>query len=313
MKTIELTALNGSNPAAFLAALGVLHAAPVGTRLSWVARAGWTPVLHGTDAAEELLDWLEADLERWKTDSLLTDMPFPDLKPTPADYRDTIQTYFEMGWERRLNMLGSLVTLGLDTKGKPAEEKKTSGKGKKSAPKRGATETGLPTELFLGGGPQKMLEVAEKIMKACDRKALSSTLWGPWDYNPKLGGFRWEQTSARVHALSLEKPENDKRTVVGVEWLAFRGLTLLASLTTPKGKASTVGIHRNPDPEFSWPIWSAPAALPSVEALLSDGDIKHYSPAELLTRGVVERYASHIIWVGDKYRNLAPPHRLEGP
>jgi hypothetical protein len=74
--TVVLTGLDGANPLAFLAGLGVLrvldhrarqHVRPL-PRLSWLNEGCWRPVIHGVHNIDAVIGELLEDKETWKDD-----------------------------------------------------------------------------------------------------------------------------------------------------------------------------------------------------------------------------------------------------
>ena len=59
--TLDLSALDGSNPRDFLATLGLLHVGPPSWKLSWEDTDAWRPKLHGVPDLGEVLDVVDAD------------------------------------------------------------------------------------------------------------------------------------------------------------------------------------------------------------------------------------------------------------
>lgn len=84
--------------------------------------------------------------------------------------------------------------------------------------------------------------------------------------------LRLDPTAERLYALRLSNPTttDDFCTEIGAEALAIPAFALLPVVPgrRPVTVASTRGSHRV---TFSWPIWSVPATLPTVRALLWEG------------------------------------------
>ena len=96
MSELTLTGLDGTNPLAFFAALGVLEGVdgPERCRLRWAYDGGWRPVLISPfETLESVVDRLDEDRCSCVADPALalTYAGKQDLKPPPQLFRDCLE------------------------------------------------------------------------------------------------------------------------------------------------------------------------------------------------------------------------------
>lgn len=122
--------------------------------------------------------------------------------------------------------------------------------------------------------------------------------------------LRWDPTAERNYALMAENPTAEgTRVDAPLEWLAFRSLPLFPSFprgATPKPRILTTGVRgRGDEMEFSWPLWSAPASLRTVQSLVQmnmHGD----DSKERALRGIFALCDSSIRRTSQGFGNFGP-------
>jgi hypothetical protein len=277
-----LTGLDGSNPLAFLAALGVLrvltdrgHAA----RLRWVLAGRWAPVLAAELDREALLDLLDDDRRAWAREPALQ-LSYSkeggpgetrDLKPRPADGRAWLEGLLASGSPRSLAQAFFTET---------------------AQDNNGNTK---PTALHFTAGQQQFLAMALDLQADLLREDLEEALYGPWRYVRELPVFGWDATAARDYALRASNPSTDKKTgVPGADWLALMGLAFLP--VSPVGdRVRTPGCSGGwKDGSFRWPLWTVPVSAPTVRSLLSLRGLEEMDEPERRARGIGAVYRSEI-------------------
>ena len=258
MTPILLEGLEGTNPLAFLAALGVLVAldeargdgpAP---RLSWQDAGGWRPVIHSVhESIETLVAALDADRESCKTEPALlftyakvkeskgkpTKVEHvEEVKPPPADLRKQLLEWLAdttASDRRTLDWFTSFVSEG-------------------AFDNNGAAK---PSPLHFVAGQQKFLTSARKLVAGVTPAALEAALIGPWAYDSSLPVLRWDNTETRDYALRASDPAKEKLGNPGADWLALRGLSMLT--TTPhrrqQGAPGAYGSWKGGG--WRWALW----------------------------------------------------------
>lgn len=282
MSELWLTGLDGKNPVAFLAALGVLAvtsdaAEGPAPRLVWRGSGTLHPVLvDGPDRAA-LIDLLRADLASFRDEPALGRMryakggegpPAHDLKPPPD---------FLVGYLRDLVTGRSRRSLGFAAAF--CSDVAVDGNG-----------NAKPTALHFTAGQQELLTMVDDLLAegtGVTGEDLEEALFGPWRYHRQLPVLGWDNSSARDYALRAGDPSKDKKLgVPGADWLAFRGLPFLR--IAPVGdRVMTTGCRGEwKTGALRWPLWSAPLTRSVVAALLTSPELFEADPRVLAGRGI---------------------------
>jgi hypothetical protein len=293
---VALTGLDGSNPLAFLAAVGalqVLSRTPpqLGSQvyLSWRDDGTWMPVLHGVASLEQVADAVMADRETWRCDPSLTlaytkqgqrvgpDDPAAcwDVKAPPSVFRE---------------YLDELAILAATGPRRPADVAAALGS------ENGLDNSGFvkPTGFHFTAGQQQFLRMVTGIRDGLERSHVERALNGPWTRDSTLPTLAWDSMSARMYALRAADPSTEKRGgEPGADWLAFMGL-LAFSVSARRGKLATPCFEGGwKNATFSWPMWTVPLTRRVVRSLLSS--VSAMGAAELRARGVAIVFSSRVI------------------
>lgn len=129
---------------------------------------------------------------------------------------------------------------------------------------------------------------------------LERALFFAWERRDPTQSFRWDPLEDRRYALRFEDPSTDEGTTVhGANRLASVALPLLAAVPVRvrgKIRLGAVGTGWTSGRVYiSWPIWSRPASLKSIVAMLAspDEDLKGRDGL-----GVIRIYRAERISVG---------------
>jgi len=294
---LVLTGLDGSNPLAFLAALGALRTlSEVCTqrhvRMSWQRAAGWNPVLHVDSPLSD--DALVQDLFRG-LGTPLHDKAFSlgkDLNVTSREFRAFA--------EEAVSASTRAERLWADFATAFACDALTNDDGK-------IQDTALRT--MSGAGHQHFLQFMLQLARLTEPEHIRQALFQPWTYDDPGPSLRWDPQDDRRYALRWKDPSTDKiHTVRGANRLAVEGLSMIA--TAPVGsRLETTGFRGRgkSDTAWTWPIWACPLGPDSVRSLLALGELQTETPsrATLSAIGIAEVYRCRRITVG-KYRNFTP-------
>lgn len=265
MNAHVLTGLDGSNPLAYLAALGVLVAldeAHVGSeherpRLSWRLEGVWRPVLHcDHEDLDAVLRALDEDREAVKGDPVLgfsycaAQKPIADVKPSAQELRAQLVTWGASATpfaRRTVDWFSALVSEGaLDGKG-----------------------ASKPSALHFYAGQQRFLTAASTLANAVNVAALREAVVGPWTYTSKLPVMSWDNTDTRDHALRASNPASEKLGNPGADWLAVRGL-LCFPTAAARGYQETAGVSGTwKKGLFTWSLWSTPLTLVTARSVVT--------------------------------------------
>lgn len=262
-QTMQLSALDGYNPLAFLTACGVTtvlaeHGKEV--RLSWQDNGRWVPQLHTDLSREALLEVLLNDIAAWR-DGPALDLHYSKNKsdPEPGEWDlkappDVFRRYLDkvrsaqghLPWWRHAAAF--------------AAEGVTDNSGKTK-----------PLALHFTAGQQRFLEMVGKLVApstGVSESDLGEALFDGWRYQRELPVLGWDATDTRDYALRARNPSGDsKMGNAGADWLAFRALGILRSVRDGD-RIRTTGCRGGwKDGTFRWPLWEVPAGLASIRTL----------------------------------------------
>lgn len=302
---MDLVGLDGSNPLAFLAALGTLRLLDENRRrsprLAWQsAHGGWAPRLWtGGEAdparlAKSLAETLQATadhpaLGRWD-----------DLSVPPEEFRSfVLAAAAEASPEDRL-WADLAAAFGCEATPDTAGSRTT------------IQDTALRT--MSGAGHQHFLLTMRNVLGTVTADQVHKALFEPWTYDDPLekSTLRWDPRDDVRYALRWRNPSGDpdrkrRGSMLGANALAVHGLPLLP--TAPVGtRLRTTGFsRRHRQVTWTWPIWETPLPVAVVRSLLCLQELQTPSPPreELARRGIAEIYRSRRITTG-KYRNFTP-------
>lgn len=295
---IPLPGLNGANPLAFLAALGVMriltqHDSEYKTMMSWNARSAYlSPIIH--TSSPSIFD--ESTLTQFIIDKLKS---FDDhyIKMALDFYSDNSthnlskeihnknNSIYDIGW---LSALGSSIT---------------------DSSCNNQLQT-VRTDYFEGN--------IKSIIQNTDDKHIKRALFQSWDYGDALNNqsLHWDPSEDRRHALQWDKPSGDPNRkesggMLGANRLGFEAIPLFTSF--PFGdKLQTIGFTGNKanNTYWTWPIWKYPIQLHTIKSIMTMPDIHEtaISPKQikkLKSLGIHHLYRSRRILVG-KTPNLTP-------
>jgi hypothetical protein len=290
MTPLVLNGLDGSNPLAFLAALGVLLAvdeaseADAKPMLAWTLRGTWQPTLTSVHAdIDALAAALDADRRIACDDPALRftyvdgGKVVADVKPSPAELRAALTS-----WAREAAPTSRRTTdwfTGFISEGATDNN----GRGK-------------PSALHFTAGQQKFLKAARDLAEGASSESIREALVGPWSYRSDLPVMGWDNTETRDYALRASNPATEKKLGnPGADWLALRGLACLPTAAIRQRQVTTGVVGGWKDSTFAWPLWMPPLTVPVVKSLLTTSDLRSASPVHRARRGVGVVFETHIL------------------
>lgn len=309
---VRLTGLDGSNPLAFMAALGILrllhYRSPCdqAPRLSWRDEGQPVPVIHGMESLDVLIQVILEDKESWADDPAfnlaysdedgqLVDPRKPtagehtrDLKPKPQVLRQFLEGLADLactasgGADRAA---GLNLRKSLETSAAYGSELIQDNNGNTK-----------PTALHFTAGQQCFLAQVAGLQAGVAAEDLREALEGPWRRTSLLPNMGWDSTNARAYALRATNPAGDKKaTIAGADWLAFIGLGALPSFPAG-GKLLTTGVRGGwKDSVFTWPLWDRPAGYASAKSLARTPLESLRQPELRRARGIFAVYSAKIL------------------
>lgn len=294
--SILLVGLDGSNPLAFLAALGTLRtlttALPGETvKMSWEQCDGaWRPRLwcslavDGELAIEKLVEVLIRDRSLHPTRVI-------DYKAKNIDVAAFYRLVREVG------------------KVEPDQDAWIASLANDIHPDATSPLQLTRSDYFVGN--------LDQVMARTTSEHLQKTLLRRWQYNDALSGqsLHLEPTEDRRHAYQWNQPSGDPNrnksgNMLGANRLAIEALPLFLGLpsSNPARLFMTgwTGV-RSDDATWSWPVWDASISVDVVKSTLALTELQAVKPRldRLLPIGIRSVYRSRRILV-EKTPNLTP-------
>jgi hypothetical protein len=282
--------LEGSNPLAFLAAVGAMRICQLtwpqlDLRMRWLQSSGWNPEIIGLPVEEEfeLCNALEqsphwAPLKKFGTLGKNINVPLSVFAETVRSV--VVQTGSD---DRRAGDF--IAAFGTDVFDDPDKNR-----------------IKYSDLCFItGSGHQHFLGTAKSLSESVSAKHLHEALFGPWKYADEGLSFRWDPDDAKEYALRWRNPSIGGVTSVwGASRLAFEGLPLFPTVASEQG-ARTVGFAtRARNHELTWPIWSHPISVDTIRSLLNIRELTEAVPdrTALTQRGVLEVFRVQRVRIG---------------
>jgi len=298
---IVLAGLDGSNPLAFLAALGTMrtltNALPaIAVKMAWTQHGGhWSPVISLNRSFDEkeltqlLFDHLEKDIQKHPVAFM------ESLKGAAPDH--VYQLFRHRSDHAELNNKNELDWL--------------SAMSADLAPEATSQLQTARRDYFFGN--------MKNVMHLTEFDHLFRTLFQTWDYGDSLENqsLHLEPSEDRRHAHQWYKPSGDPNRkkqggMLGANCLAIEAFTLFQSIAVGD-KLSTRGFsgNRADNTWWTWPLWSCPLDLDTIGSLLGLYALQTINPltVELRARGIEMVFRSQRILVG-KTPNLTPAESI---
>ncbi|MDI3258793.1 MAG: hypothetical protein QJR02_03760 [Sinobacteraceae bacterium] len=260
MTRIQLAGVDGSNPLGFLAALGILRVIRC-ARLGFSDDGSYQAFVEGR-CQDDLVRLVTADAVaaanksapwRFTYTKAATKKQGPkevaDLKPPPDEFKRFLATSIDAWLNGDDEAAAYAAAYATDV----------------AVDGNGNTK---PTAFHFTAAQQTFLGAVEEIRASVTQEWVKESLFN--GYSERQGSnLRWEPGSERNWALMEGDPSKDKTRVnAPLEWLAFRGLSLLPSF--PRGsRILTSGVFgRGDDMRFVWPLWFTPASAQTIRSTL---------------------------------------------
>jgi len=310
----RLDGLEPDNPLAFLALLGLLRAleeveADLPEEERWWPRAfwavdggAWRPILRLKRQVDRslLCARVETGMKAFRDAYAFTGYATPNFPV--EEYRAFVREAEHTDDRRRLDVLAAIATDQI------LDMKRSKKKSKENDEKASASDrvSSTPLCLMTGQGHQEFLpRLVTAVNFSIAIEEIEASLFTRWRRADKEGkvSFRWDPEEAARQALMAGDP-TDKRykqgSETGANRLAAIGLSVLPVFRdpTPGADTGTVPGGATVNGEFAlyWPIWTEPASLAAIRALLLHPDLLH--PGALGHLGVQAAYRSFVVQLG---------------
>ena len=295
-----LPGLDGANPLAFLAALGVVSAVKgmfPEVRLGWrQTNHGWRPSMQGcTEDKDRFSEQLNEALQSASMTVFGTDKKMPFAVEKFSNALLDAQTRSSIANRRDADFLA--------------------GFGVESYPDKKANifqDSHLRMVRSGDSSGQGLPFYAQAIRQATTLNHIQRALFHPWDYRDKdvTYSLRWDPQEDQRYALRADDPSKSK----GGSMLAANALAIEALRCFPVfsvgGKARTTGFQVSAKGEiyFVWPIWTPMVGADTIQSLLTlpDFGTDPLPRSSLARMGVEEVYRSQRIRPNQYYANFSP-------
>lgn len=302
---VALPGLDGANPLAFLAAIGLLRALSEFRtgyrlpRLAWESNGSRTIAqlyLNSPDPIEDLLPRI-VEQAREATGHLQFQFA-QDLSVSHSLFRKFCLDAASLATALDHSVADYAVAFGSELSLDEAEV---------------ITDTSFRT--MAGAGHQHFIGFMTNILGKTEVPHLSKALFSPWIYDDPVESLtmRWDPIDDVRYAVRWRNPSGDpvrkrRGSMLGANCLAIMALPLFPTVCSPNG-IMTTGFRgrRASNTFFTWPIWSRPLTIDSIRSLLSLANLQLDCPRSSVFEavGIEEVFRAQRLTIG-KVRNFSP-------
>lgn len=289
---LVLSALDGSNPLAFLAALGTLRLVSLEMnaeiQMAWERRDGfWRPKLRPIIIGEGLCERLASSNWWAPVGDFIQALNSNNITVPVKEFQPFVMEAWENAQPTDRRVADFAAAFGCEV----CEEED----------KNRIERTGFC--FITGSGHQDFLGTAAELAKCVTAAHIYDALFGEWKTEKKYS-MRWDPADAAEYALQWEDPgPKGAWAVWGANRLAFEALpyfpTAPVETIMQAARLRTTGFSRR-NREFTWPIWQDFISADSVRSLLSLGELQEDTPNRpaLMSLGIQEIYRAQRIRIG---------------
>lgn len=322
-----LTGLDGSNPLAFLAALGTLRTLTLewpnrNVKMAWTQHSGaWRPAIRASPQpnADQLLDALRgasSQLDQMVPSQLRCagENASPKNKKGEAKWAGKLRFPPEAYREYSENAASrSSLTYRADCEfaavwASPVVTETVD-----------KVEVVVRTTLDFTAGNQAFIQMVSELIETCTHEDLQQCLFDPWRYQEDAISLRWDPIDdTRRYALQAIDPTNNSKNpilgVPGANRLALEALPLFPSVPQQSQLHTTGFGHIDRHTVWSWPVWNAFLELNTVRSLIAHPQLHRdmVDRQQLVARGVVDVYRVLVVLPAGRYRNFTQAHSAFG-
>jgi hypothetical protein len=291
---LVLDALDGSNPLAFLAALGTLRIFSLEqgpeVQMAWVRQDGfWRPALRPVASGKEEFCAKLAASKCWAPVEQFVKHLGNNLTVPVSTFRPFVQAASASVQPADRTMADFAVAFGSEV----CEEEDND--------RIERTEFCFIT----GSGHQDFLGTAAELAQRVTAMHVYDALFGEWKSEKKFS-LRWDPGDAAEYALRWDDPGPKGACAVwGANRLAFEALPYFPAVPVRAGTQTvrlwtTAFCRRHRQDEFTWPIWQDFIGASAVRSLLSLQELQSdpLKRATLQPRGISEAYRSRRVRIG---------------
>jgi hypothetical protein len=163
------------------------------------------------------------------------------------------------------------------------------------------------TNLLRAELPEQKNRTRDSKFPKTAANCLAQALFERWARIDRPAGLRWDPEEAKRHAYQWSAPTDEQpKTQHGANRLAIVGLSALTAAPVQAGSEIRLfviaGNYDRSGFTLAWPIWTRPASLAAIRALLSHPRLREPGALEYL--GVDHVRLTHRISL-DRYRNFS--------
>ena len=300
--SLLLEGLDGSNPLAFLAALGTIRTLTLSlpeetARMSWEEHQGaWRPRVWCSlvNDRESLLERLENALA--EANSRASFYIGDNLNLAATEFR----SHLLKSIENAQSLTNATARINTDFLAAFGSEVITNDDGTMQ-------DTALRT--MSGAGHQHFLKFFRELVSKTNADHLRRTLFLKWDYADEGRGMnlRWDPLDDRRYALRWEDPSGDPvKTMRGANRLAIEAMPLFPTMPVSGELATTAFAGKGARSTFfTWPIWKPPLSMDVLSSVLASVTRPKGTPRIPFQLDIPVLYTSARITTG-KFRNFTP-------
>jgi len=292
---IVLRALDGSNPLAFLAALGTFRLLTLEARaeikMSWERLDGfWRPKLWGIHATEEDFCKMLVECHWWAPSNVLAASLGKNITVSKDTFKPFVEKACDAATPHERRFADFAAAFGCEVCEQEDKDRIE------------YTDFCFIT----GSGHQDFLGTMLALEESVTYSHLYDALFGEWRAEKGLS-MRWDPSDAAEYALQWEDPgPKGAWAVWGANRLAVEALPLFPSAPSGDGLQTTGFQQRNRQDEFTWPIWKNCIGFASVRSLMSLAELQRSMESSkdglkretLLAMGIKEVYRAQRVRIG---------------
>lgn len=323
---LVLTGLDGSNPLAFLAAIGTLHTLSTAwqdrdVQLGWTITLGaWRPFLRidpGVDS-DGIIEAVNAHVPR-------TDDLFPPQLREESEAAGPRSSGGSSKWKDKLRFPADVFARHVYTAATTSSWDARSVLDFMAAWASDAIveqvdgiDVAQRTVFDFTSGQQSFIDLVDKLARHVGPDDIRNALFGPWAYTADPGiSLRWDPIDeGRQYALhAIDPADGNKNPIVsvpGANLLAAAGLAYYPVIPG-KDRLEQPGIGRfGSSRALRWPIWESAASSDTVRYLVRLEEICEDAPnrADLRAMGIAVVYQAGIVMPSGRYRNFTPAQAI---
>ena len=308
--TFHLTAINGTNPLGYLAAIGTLRLASQAwpdksVRMCW-SKLDASPslVIQSEEVTQDdLLSKLliiGSNLDSLFTASLLADAIAASPKNKSGEPSWTNKLRFPIATYRTF-------TSGKDWAIKRTAEYAAAWADPEQPEENNKIDVAKRTRFDFTAGNQSFIGMLRDLKSNCKTSDLANTLFEGWQYSDSICSMRWDPADEKSqYALQDSDPgPNPPPAELGANFLAIEALPLYPFVTDYIGSQPGF-IRHSRQSTWSWPLWETPITLDVLKSLLA---LPMHKPALIKNRrdlGIIGIYQSNIVMPSGRYKCFTP-------